>query len=419
MLTSLHVERFRSLYDVSVELGRVNVFIGANGAGKSNVLEAVGVVSAALGRGLDDRTLGERGVRRSVPTLFKSSFKGKSLPGSFALEAGFGDGVEYRLSVSASDTSGRLQFHTEELRVGDQRIFGRAPRGVRIYAPVAPMLELPAADAPRSLWDTHRALMQVPAQAAEALKTLVPYGIFAPETGVMRGTSSEQFPGTPLGLAGSGLASAFIGAMGSGRRDPATTTVIERLLGLSGWAEEISVRARDEAVTPHHVTSANPKSELYFVDRFMNAKRNKLSAYDASEGTLYLLFIAVLLAHPETPPIFALDNVDSTLNPAVVRRTIEHIAAAVCAKREGSSLPRQVFLTTHHPSALDGLDLFNDDQRVFVVWRDESAGGVTKITRLKPPRGMTREAWVVEKHGQRLSALLLDGQIPHALAASG
>jgi predicted ATPase len=418
MLTSLHIKHFRSLYDVSIELGRVNVFIGANGAGKSNVLEAVGVVSAALGRGLDDRTLGERGVRRSVPTLFKSSFKGKALPRSFTLAAELGAGVDYRLSVSASDTSGRLQFQTEELRVGKQRIFGRGPRGSVIYAPIAPMLELPAAEASRSLWDTHRALMLVPVEAAEALKALVQYGIFAPETGVMRGTTSEQFPGKPLGLAGSGLASAFPVAMRSGRRDRATTTVIDRLLVLSGWAERIHARVRDEAVTPQHVASADPRSELYFVDRFMNSKRNELSAYDASEGTLYLLFIAVLLAHPETPPIFALDNVDSTLNPAVVRRTIEHIAAAVCAKREGSPLPRQVFLTTHHPSALDGLDLFNDDQRVFVVWRDESAGGVTKITRIKPPRGMTRETWVVEKHGQRLSALLLDGQIPHALAAS-
>lgn len=38
ILGRLHVERFKSLYDVDVELGHINVFIGANGSGKSNLL---------------------------------------------------------------------------------------------------------------------------------------------------------------------------------------------------------------------------------------------------------------------------------------------------------------------------------------------------------------------------------------------
>lgn len=40
MLKSLSVKTFKSLADVNVELGLVNVFIGANGSGKSNLLEA-------------------------------------------------------------------------------------------------------------------------------------------------------------------------------------------------------------------------------------------------------------------------------------------------------------------------------------------------------------------------------------------
>jgi len=47
MITTLTVECFKSLESVEVDLGRVKVFIGANGSGKSDLLEAMGVLGAA------------------------------------------------------------------------------------------------------------------------------------------------------------------------------------------------------------------------------------------------------------------------------------------------------------------------------------------------------------------------------------
>ena len=42
MIENFSVRTFKSLEDVTVGLGLVNVFIGANGSGKSNLLEAAG-----------------------------------------------------------------------------------------------------------------------------------------------------------------------------------------------------------------------------------------------------------------------------------------------------------------------------------------------------------------------------------------
>ena len=42
MIEKLTVNSFKSLESVEVDLGQVNVFIGANGSGKSNLLEAPG-----------------------------------------------------------------------------------------------------------------------------------------------------------------------------------------------------------------------------------------------------------------------------------------------------------------------------------------------------------------------------------------
>ena len=46
MISRLEIKGFKSLVDVSIDLGAVNVFIGANGSGKSNLLEAMGMLGA-------------------------------------------------------------------------------------------------------------------------------------------------------------------------------------------------------------------------------------------------------------------------------------------------------------------------------------------------------------------------------------
>ena len=74
MLRTLTVERFKSLVELKIELGRVNLFIGANGSGKSNILEALGVLGAAAFGRVDDETLLRRGVRPGVPKLYKTAF---------------------------------------------------------------------------------------------------------------------------------------------------------------------------------------------------------------------------------------------------------------------------------------------------------------------------------------------------------
>ena len=66
---------FKSLYNAEFEPGRVNVFIGANGAGKSTILEAIGLLSAAMTDRVNDLSLQRKGMRLSAPSMYKSRFK--------------------------------------------------------------------------------------------------------------------------------------------------------------------------------------------------------------------------------------------------------------------------------------------------------------------------------------------------------
>ncbi len=63
MLRTLKIQGFKSIADLELELGRVNCLIGANGVGKSNVLEALGILGAAASGVVDDESLLRRGVR--------------------------------------------------------------------------------------------------------------------------------------------------------------------------------------------------------------------------------------------------------------------------------------------------------------------------------------------------------------------
>jgi recombinational DNA repair ATPase RecF len=84
MITKITVSSFKSLESVAVDLGQVNVFIGANGSGKSNLLEAIGVFGAAAAGRVDDESLLRRGVRPGLPQLYKSAFLEERAPQSAA-----------------------------------------------------------------------------------------------------------------------------------------------------------------------------------------------------------------------------------------------------------------------------------------------------------------------------------------------
>ena len=47
MINKIRIRNFKSIVDLTLDLGRVNVIIGANGCGKTNILEAITFASMA------------------------------------------------------------------------------------------------------------------------------------------------------------------------------------------------------------------------------------------------------------------------------------------------------------------------------------------------------------------------------------
>jgi AAA15 family ATPase/GTPase len=56
-LKKIRIQGFKSIVDQEFEPGQVNVLIGANGSGKTSLLEAIGILGAAISGTVDDESL--------------------------------------------------------------------------------------------------------------------------------------------------------------------------------------------------------------------------------------------------------------------------------------------------------------------------------------------------------------------------
>tara|TARA_R100000789_G_scaffold99876_2_gene107772 strand:- start:46 stop:1242 length:1197 start_codon:yes stop_codon:yes gene_type:complete len=397
------------------------MFIGVNGAGKSNILEAIGVLSGALGKGVMPQELDYKGVRLSLPHLFKSTFKNRKIPKTFSISAEFND-FSYGASVFAGESSANLHFRTEHLDTDQGRILGRGPNGAKLHRAKD---GLPSSafylDSSRSVYNALGTFAELDESVIDQIDEIASYVVYAPQTAVMRGIAPDVRAVEPLGIIGGRLAHAFeevirhIGDLREKKKHKLANDLDEiiKIIWSPGWADSMEIGLHNSKIVPDHIGSAGEM--IYISDRFMKSGRNQLSAYDASEGTLYLIFIATLLAHPRSPKILALDNVDGTLNPGLVRRLVEHIANVTCNKeRDDISSIKQIFMTSHNPTALDAIDIFNDDQRIFIVSRNSKDGG-TEFLRLQPPKGMNKSDWQIRSGGKSLSRMWIEDQLTKAL----
>ena len=101
MIKSIHIKNFKSVADLSLDLGTFNVLIGENGCGKSNILEAVAFGAAASADKLDFEFLGSRGIRVTNPEFMYSAFKNgtdkKKIELNFRTDDALFDHIKYIL----------------------------------------------------------------------------------------------------------------------------------------------------------------------------------------------------------------------------------------------------------------------------------------------------------------------------------
>jgi predicted ATPase len=387
MIDRIEIHAFKSIQEAKLDLGAFNVFVGANGSGKSNIIEAIGVLGAAAAGRVDDEALLHRGVRPGIPDLYKSSFRGNRRRPAIRFGA-FSSTSSYEVELHTPYGDSTAWAYKTEKWVGDgTKIFGRSPNSI----------EYQFHDARRGLAALKQVEITTETGASQLLAALQQFSIYTPNTLKLRGIETDLQNRAPVGLAGGRLAEASEELRRLARKDEALEDVIEGILELVDWVENFGARAGSDV--PLSPSIPRQAQVLYFRDRYMAEGRNVLSAYDASEGALYVLFAAILSAHPESPKLLAIDNFDATLNPRLVRSLSSKMVEWVLDR------DRQLLMTCHNPLVLDGLPLQDTRVRLFAV--DRSYGGMTVIRRVVVDDALMAKA----KEGWPLSRLWVSGHL--------
>ncbi|WP_320958124.1 AAA family ATPase [Enterocloster asparagiformis] len=385
-LKTITVGNFKSLYHTSFEPGKINVFIGANGAGKTTILEAIGLLSAAMTDRVNDNSLQRKGIRLSAPSMFKSRFKSidrTKLTVTLSLEWEE-DSDHFRYDVHLTTPNDKdtdyWKYHSEAFWLNGQRKWGRS-------------------NASQNQSNNHIGFFLIEDDpeleyGRSIAKHFENYGIFQPNTLTLRGTVSDPNQMTPIGLNGGRLAEALEDLIYEKDGEAFFGSLyMDDVLELIDWASDISINVP----TKTRINSSVPMTRqiIEFTDCFLKDTA-KFTGYDASEGALYVLFMLCLAMHSKAPSIFAVDSFDHALNPRLAKKLIQVFCEQVIAN------DKHVFLTTHNPLVLDGLDLSNDDIRLFAMDRDKN--GYAQIKRIRVSQELINE-------GQPLSRLWINGRL--------
>ena len=330
MIDNIAIKNFKSVENLDFSLGRVNVLIGANGSGKSNILEAIAMMAAKNGSRVDLDGMAQRGVRIAMPELMVNSFYGKQSSRYITVEMGDGKYyARYRMSEYAEDD---------------------------IYTPwlVSCHSNLPEDDILFAFEQYYSR-----------------YAIYSSSVDALRGLSvtSKMYP---LGLYGEGL-DVLLYQMSREELEE-VSRIASRYIS---WLEDLVYDTEGEMKYRGYKLGRS-SSNLYFNDRFMQKRNRFFSAENANEGALILLFYLVLMISKATPKFFAIDNIDSGLNPRLCRALMKELPSL--AREYG----KQIIITTHNPALLDGLRLGDEETRLFAVERSDSGGTLMNEIRVKP-----------------------------------
>ncbi|MCF6406064.1 ATP-binding protein [Chitinophaga filiformis] len=396
MLDKIRIRNFKSIDDLSIDLGRFNVFIGENGCGKSNILESIVYTSAAFNKNIENEFLALRGARTSAPLLMRSGFDKEMLSKDILIDINVKD---HKYSFSFQNDNQAFSKWKASLLLDDNTL-------IKDINPISETHDLEPLSKLKEevLGDLETLQKQIPGSEDEKLtnkqlsnnlqsilkrindqiirvKTelthsltnrlfkslddeagLLNYMIYSPENFFLRRFEYENSYVEPLGHRGEGLLN-LIKIIKKGKSDQ-YTSIIKNLF-LIDWFSSFDIKEE----------SSLGEIEFSIDDKYLEDGLKSFDIRNANEGFFFILFYVTLFTSDYTPPFFAIDNIDTALNPKLCSKLIS-VLSELAAQNN-----KQVIITTHNPSVLDGLNLNNDEERLFVVSRN--AVGNTRVKRIE------------------------------------
>jgi AAA15 family ATPase/GTPase len=402
MIKSVHIKNFKSVVNLPLELGKFNVFIGENGCGKSNILEAIAFGAAASADKLDYEFLGSRGIRIPNPEFMYSAFvenPSKEIEIDFITDKNkIFDKYEYKLVNDNNNKKKWINVNKEIFGLksrefieslifeGDKEFNQTKSKSITMKITPSPKVVNDFKKSFENLTKLHnkefddkdffRFMYSQFLTDKYSNDSISDFIVFSPEQSSLR-KFEETTQIYPLGIKGEGLFQ-YLKEISLDKKSTKVLDDIKQNLALLDWYQDFEL--------PNKLL----KNEyaLKIKDKFLHENIQYFDQRSTNEGFLYLLFYSTLFISKLTPSFFAIDNIDTSFNPKLCVQLVKNLATLT--KKNN----KQVILTTHNPAILDGLNLKDDNQRLFVIRRNDEGHTTAKRILYKSERKLKlSEIW--------------------------
>lgn len=341
-ITQLDINGFRSLKQVQWTPGDLNILIGANGTGKSNLLRFLDLISVAARGGLG------RGVQTSGG-MNALVWDGQAPAISFVLRTDtLGNAHQpehYELELSRLGTSSAYRINYELLanyvrvRTGEQqqpfKFLERTPQHAVIF-------------------DENEQAFVAPPESVSEEETLLSVAIGPFINNKYIPPFQHQLASIAvypyLDVSRDAVIRQPAVARAEQRVDPDGQNLIPVLHTLytsdRDFERNIDAAMRAAFSDDYEKLIFPPAADQRIQLRVRwKTLRREQSAADLSDGTLRFLFLLTVLASPSSAPVIAIDEPETGLHPSMLPIVAEYAVDA--------TLRSQVIFTTHSPQLLD------------------------------------------------------------------
>ncbi len=293
MLTQLRIQRYKSLYDVTIDLEPLTVFIGPNGSGKSNVCEAIEMLSIIQKHALnivDPGIFGQAVAELSALRFYDKSTPRTALSVTDKFWRGLADNISF--TVQATNDKGKVD-------------------NISLTVPIKP---------------TPRAHQHIPDSISNQLKMVRTYD-FNPAAISLSSTRN-------LTSRGEGIANSLRDILLDDRER--FSELEERLIEMVPNASRISLKQGGKSVT------------LSLIDRYSDYS---VPMTEISDGTLRILALLTSLYQTPTPTVLCFEEPENGIHPWLLHKVMELLQKV--AKEGITGQPVQILITTHSPVLLN------------------------------------------------------------------
>ena len=334
LLRSMFAENYRSLRSIRLDLGRVNLFVGENGAGKSNLYRALQLVQAAARGTLSGEIAGEGGMASAL----WSGRRRPNEPVRVRLEAELIDEARaltfrYRVEAglrppAAAGFAFEPQVKTEELSVA------AGHRPATVLKRTGPSVAIRNAAGRMETWEEE-------VLTGETALSLLGDAGHTPEIGLFRRALTQwRFHhgfrtdrGSPLRRPCLAVTAPMLDEAGEN-----LAAVFATLVHMRQDTADLD-RAVADAFGGAALVVPEPGEEASFFLRFPDFPQRLFQPAELSDGQIRFLALAGALLSYRAPPLIALNEPEASLHPDMLPPLADMIARAAATS--------QIWIVTH------------------------------------------------------------------------